>query len=160
MNGIREYLLSVICAGVICGVVTSLAGKKSANGAIIRLISGLYMSITLISPLVNIQLTDYTDYFNRFAIESDNAVFSGESAAEEELYSIIKSQTEAYILDKAGSMDAVLDVEVTVNEDSPPVPCGVTITGTISPYAKEILSRLIANDLGIQKEDQNWVYQK
>ncbi len=159
MNSIHKYLISIICASVICTIVNSFSGKKTANGAIIRLISGLYMAITLISPLVNIRLSDYSDYFDQFSMESSSAVSDGESAAVEEMYSIIKSKTEAYILDKAGSLDAVLDVEVTVNEDDPPVPCGVTITGSISPYSKEVLSRLIANDLGITKEDQNWIYQ-
>ena len=157
MDGIRKYLLGVICAAVICSVVNTLAGKKTAHGAIIRLISGLFMAITLISPLVNIKLTDYADYFNNFSIDADAAVASGAASATEELRSIIKSQTEAYILDKADSMDAVLDVEVTLNDDDPPVPCGVRITGSISPYSKEILSSFIANDLSIAKEDQIWM---
>ena len=54
-------------------------------------------------------------------------------------------------------MDAVLDVEVTLNDDDPPVPCGVKITGSISPYSKEMLSSFIANDLSIAKEDQIWM---
>lgn len=159
MEGIREYLLSVICAAMICAVVHVLAGKKNAQFAIIRLISGLYMSLTLISPLVNIQLTDYREYFNSFSTDAEKAVSFGETAATDELRSIIKSQTEAYILDKAVSMDTVLNVEVTLNNENPPIPCGVTLTGSVSPYSKDVLSRLIVNDLGIAKEDQVWIWQ-
>ncbi len=156
MDGIRKYLFSVICAAVICSIVNTLSGKKTATGAIIRLISGLFMALTLIAPLVEIRLADYGDYFKNFSVDADTAVTFGESAASDELRAIIKSQTEAYILDKADSMDAAIDVEVTLNDEYPPVPCGVRITGSISPYSKETLSQFIANDLGISKEDQVW----
>lgn len=160
MDDIKQYLLSLICAAVICSVINVLIGKNSAHSAIIRLISGLYLALTLISPLVNIKLGDYADYFNSFSSEADKTVASGEAAAMNELRSIIKDQTEAYILDKAVSMDAVLNVEVTLNNENPPIPCGVTLTGSISPYSKEVLSRFIANDLGISKEEQVWIWQK
>ncbi len=157
MEGVRKYLLSVICAAVICSVVNTLTGKKTANGGIIKLISGLFMALTLISPLVQIRLTDYGDYFNDFSLDAHTAVTYGEAAAIDEMRTIIKSQTEAYIFDKAASMDATVDVEVTLNDDYPPVPIGVKITGSLSPYSKEILSGYIANDLGISKEDQIWI---
>ncbi len=159
MDEVREYLLSLICAAVICSVVNALIGKKSAHSAIIRLISGLYLALTLISPLVNIRLNDYADYFNSFSEDAEIAVAFGETAAMDELRSIIKAKTEAYILDKAVSMDTVLNVEVTLNNENPPIPCGVTLTGSVSPYSKEVLSRFIANDLGIAKEDQVWIWQ-
>ena len=157
MDGLKSYLLSVIFAAIICAVVYVLAGKKSTHCALIKMISGLYMALTLISPLVNIRLTDYADYFGSVTAEAETAVAFGETAALNELRAIIKSQTEAYILDKAVSLDAVLDVEVKLNDDNPPIPCGVTVTGSVSPYSKELLSRFIANDLGIAKEDQIWM---
>lgn len=156
MDGIRKYLLSVISAAIICSIVNILSGKKSAPSSLIRLISGIFMALTLISPLVNIRLSDYADYFSGFTVDANAAVAFGESAATDALRSIIKSQTEAYILDKADSMEVALDVEVTLNNENPPVPCGVMITGSFSPYSKEVLSQYIANDLGISKEDQVW----
>lgn len=158
MDGIRKYLLSVVCAAIICAAVNVLTGKKNAHSAIIQFISGLYMALTLISPLVNIRLTDYTDYFRNFSVDAENAVAIGEAAAIDELRAIIKDQTAAYILDKAVSMDTVIYVEVTLNNENPPIPCGVTLTGSVSPYTKEVLSRFIANDLGISKEDQVWIW--
>lgn len=160
MDGIRKYLLSVICAAIICAVVNTLSGKKKAYGSITRLISGIFMALTLISPLVNIRLTDYADYFNGFSADGKAAVAYAEAEAMDELRSIIKSQSEAYILDKAVSMDAVLNVEVTLNNENPPIPCGVKLTGSVSPYTKDVLSRLIANDLAIAKEDQLWIWQE
>ena len=157
MDGIRSYLISVICAAIICSIVATISSKKSANSAIIQMISGLFLAITMISPLVKIRLSDYSHYFDSFSMDAEMVVTMGEKAAAEEMRAIIISQTEAYILDKAVSMDAVIDVEVKLNDDYPPVPCEVTISGSVSPYAKETLSRYIANDLGISKEDQYWI---
>lgn len=156
MEKIHSYLLSVICAAIICSVVHVLSGKKSASSSLIRIISGIFMAITLISPLINIRLSDYADYFSAFSSDANAAVTFGESAATDALRSIIKARTEAYILDKADSMNVALDVEVKLNNEDPPVPCEVVITGAISPYSKEVLSQYIANDLGISKEDQLW----
>lgn len=156
MDDIKEYLLSLICASVVCTVINTLIGKKSTHSAIIRLLSGLYLSFTLIAPLVNLKLNEYADYFSGFSSDAETAVASGEASAMDELRSIIKSQTEAYILDKAVSMDTVIDVEVTLNNENPPIPCSVTLTGSVSPYSKEVLSNFIANNLGISKEDQVW----
>ena len=159
MEGIHKYILSVISAGVVCAVVNLLIGKKGTHSALIRLISGLFMALSLISPLVNIKLSNYKDYFQSFSEDADTAVAAGESAAENELRSIIKSQVEAYILDKAVSMDTVLNVEVTLNNDNPPIPCGVTLIGSVSPYTKEVLSKYITRNLQIPKEDQVWIHQ-
>lgn len=154
----RKYLLSVICASIITAVLNSLSEKKTSPYAMIRLLCGLFMALTVISPLVSIRLTDYVEYFENFSSDADRLVLSGEVMAQNELRSIIKSKTEAYILDKAVSMDTVLNVEVTLNNDDPPIPCGVTLTGSVSPYSKDVLSRLIASDLGIAKEDQVWIW--
>lgn len=156
MEDIRNYILSVICAAIICSVIHSLTGSKSAQSAIIRLLTGIFMSITLISPIINIKLSDYTDYIAEFRADADDAIAYGQNSALVQRNAIIKSQTEAYILDKAALLDAALDVEVTLNQDDPPIPCGVKITGAISPYSKVKLSQYIANDLGIAKEDQVW----
>lgn len=157
MDRIRGYILSVICAAIICSVINSMIGSKTTHGTIIRLLSGIFMSVALISPLVNIRLTDYTDNFSAIQANGTQLVSTGQNLAYEQLHSIIKSQTEAYILDKAASMDIVLDVEVKLNQNDPPIPCEVKITGAISPYSKESLSRYITNNLGIAKEDQVWI---
>ena len=72
------------------------------------------------------------------------------------LAQFIKERTQSYILDKAQSLNAVLDVEVTLSDDEIPVPVKVCITGKVSPYARGRLENLIIEDLGIEKENQIW----
>ena len=157
MEQIRQYLLSVIAAAILCGIVNTIIGKKGAYFAIVRLICGLFMALTVISPLVKIQLNDLTDYVNGLSWQANTAVANGEAMALDEMGAIIKAQTEAYILDKAVSMELDIDVEVTLSSEMPPIPCTVTVKGAVSPYAKEVLRKYIANDLGIPEEDQLWI---
>ena len=68
----------------------------------------------------------------------------------------IKAQTEAYILDKAAALEVTLLVEVEMSDEPIPVPCGVRLAGDVSPHAKNKLSGIITEDLGIEKERQQW----
>lgn len=79
----------------------------------------------------------------------------GENLARDSMADIIKEETEAYILDKAADLHANLHVEVTVGEDS--LPMAVTLSGEASPYARRQIQAIIANDLGISKENQKWI---
>ena len=154
---VRNYLMSVITAAILCGIVNTLIGKKSGYASVVRLISGICMMLTVISPMMKVRLTDFNSYIGSFSQQAEDAVSEGEQMANEELRTIIKSRTEAYILDKAVSLDLNVVVEVMLNNDIPPLPCAVRISGSASPYTKKALSKYIANDLGIAEEDQTWI---
>lgn len=156
MDSIRQYLLSVAAAAIICGIAIGLSGKKSAYSTIVKMLTGLILAVTVIAPLANMKLMDFSDYIDGLSIEADDAVLEGEIMAREATASIIKSNIEAYILDKAASMDLNIEVEVTLSSTSPPGPSAVLITGAVSPYSKEVLMQYIATDLGIPKENQAW----
>lgn len=157
MDQIRRYLLSVIAAAILCGIVNTLIGKKGSYNSIVKLVTGLFMTFTVISPLVTIRLTDISDYFGDLTVQGTSISAGGEAIAFEELCTIIKSRTEAYILDKAVSMDLDIEVEVTLSSENPPLPCAVIIKGSAAPYEKVVIMEYIAKDLGISKEDQLWM---
>ncbi len=156
METIREYIISVVSAGAVCSVVDRLMGKKSANSALIHMLCGIFMALTLVSPILEIRLDAYTDYFGEIISQSQSVAAIGQTDAYNELNTIIKANTEAYILDKADSLGLALDVEVTLNEDNPPVPSKVYLEGNIAPYNKKLLCDYITQNLGIPKEDQVW----
>ena len=87
--------------------------------------------------------------------DAKDAAAMGENLARDSMADIIKEETEAYILDKAADLHAKLHVEVTVGEDS--LPTAVTLSGEASPYARRQIQAIIANDLGIAKENQKWI---
>jgi hypothetical protein len=70
---------------------------------------------------------------------------------------IIKSKTEAYILNEARKMELDITVEVELSDADPPAPCRVFIKGTASPYKKTVLGRYISDNLGIPQENQQWI---
>ena len=156
MDWIREYLLRLICAALLCGIVNGLLSKKGALGAAVKLITGIFMVITMVSPLLRIRIDNITGYFDGISSDANAAVESGQMDAADALKAIIKSKTEAYILDKAKSYGAEVTVEVRVDGSDLPAPCSVSVSGSISPYGKKQLSSMIADELGIALEDQEW----
>lgn len=156
MGWVKQYILSVVAAAIICAIIKTLADGKSTPSYIIKLLAGLFVALTVIAPVAKLELRDITDYVQNFQISADAAVQSGISYSVTELSAIIKGRTQAYILDKAQSLGAEIVADVHLNDDLPPVPCTVTLTGQVSPYVKERLTQYIADDLGIAEENQEW----
>ncbi|MBR2009876.1 MAG: hypothetical protein IJ936_07110 [Peptococcaceae bacterium] len=157
MESIRQYLLSITAAAVICSLITGIMGKKGTYAAIVRMLCGLFMAITMLSPLLHIQLTDYSAYYGSILEEADLAASGGRRMANEAEAAIIKHKTETYILDKALSMGLSIEVEVTLSDSDTQQPCKVWLRGAASPYARQKLQEIIVSDLGISKENQTWM---
>lgn len=159
MEAVREYLLRVTAAAVLCGIATGLLGKKDTLGAVVKMIAGIFMALTVVSPWVNIRLNALKDITSDISVSADDAVSEGEISAREAMAEIIIAETRAYILDKANDLGATLDVEVTLDADDSLTPCAVRLSGNISPYGKRVLSKMIEDDLGISTEEQIWTGQ-
>ena len=154
VDAIRQYILSVICVVILCGLAQILF---SGSSSLVKLITGLVVTITVISPLLRNGKLSLDIYFDQITIDSQWAVKEGEEAAMQTTCEFIKEKTETYILDKAAELGAGISVEVSVDEDTPPVPDGVTVKGTVSPYTKKQLIDCISQELGIAEEDQVWI---
>lgn len=159
MQAIREYLLSVTAAAILCGIATSLLGKKGMIGTTIQLLAGVFMILTVVGPFVNIRFERMLNFSDVLADEADMYVASGEKSARETMSEIIKAQAEAYILDKAETLGVQLSVEVTLSQEQIPVPVSVNLSGNVSPYARQVISEMIEENLGIGTEDQIWTSQ-
>lgn len=151
---IKEYLISVTAASVVCGIIRSIAGKKGSIASSVKMLSGVFMVIVMIAPIVDLRVDNIRLYTDGLTSEVQSAANVGQSAALEEMESIIISQTQAYILDKAAEMKADLDVSVFLCDC---VPCEVQIIGAASPHVKAQLSKFIEDNLGISAEDQIWI---
>lgn len=156
MEHLRQYILAVVAAAILCGLVLTLTGKKSAIGAVAKLLCGLFLSLTLIAPLSGADLLDFASYENFWDYEAEFHAASGRERASDEIKSIITEQCQAYILDKAASLGADIQVKIQLSQDDPPVPWEILVTGNISPYGKSVLKKAIANELGIPEERQIW----
>lgn len=157
MDSIREYLITVIAAAIICSVSSILISKNTTNAAIIRLLTGIFLSITVISPLANIQLTDLTTYYSNIQSDSETLIAQGENAAAAAAGDIIKERIETYVITKAAAMDVSVTAEVEITGTDPPQPASIKITGTVPPYKKSVLQTLITDELGIPEANQMWM---
>lgn len=157
MEQIRQYLLSVTAAAILCGAITSIAGKKGSIGGFIKMLCGIFLSITVIGAFFKMDSIDFSMYLDDLSEQTQNYTFQGSNDALTQMETIIKTQTQAYILDKASSLGADISANVLLTQQSPPVPCAVTISGAVSPYAKRILRQYIADELGILEENQSWI---
>ena len=156
MESIREYLLRVIAAAMICAIVSALYGKKSAVGNVCKLISGVYLTLVLVYPLANFKLPQPNHEVEAISEEADRIAENAQQDAQQQIALVMKSQTEAYILDKAEQLGAQIQVSIQVGDSEYPVPVKSQVTGNLSPYAKKMLSDILAKDLGIAQEEQVW----
>ena len=140
MEALRQYVISVVAAAMLCGIVVRLFPNGSGK-QVGKLICGLFLAYTVLSPISRVDFSKLPDFSLRCMDDAEDAAAMGEK--------------EAYILDKAADLHANLRVEVAVGEDN--LPAAVTISGEASPYARRQIQAMIANDLGISKENQKWI---
>lgn len=153
MDGVREYVFSAVCAGVICSVLGRLTEKTGCKEEI-RVLCGLFLTIVLVRPVGNLRKLDLGLYFSQWEQQAQQTVSEGILSAEEQKATIIKQQTEAYILTKAAALHAAVEVNVTVGEGG--IPVSVKLSGGVSPFARSVLAEQLETELGIPREHQQW----
>lgn len=157
MEWLCDYVMQVIGGAMICGVIRLLVGRKGAVVGTVRMLTAVFMLLTILSPISGMVLPDLRDWTDSITGDGEDLVSAGTQYQREQLASYIKAHTEAYILDKATALGAEISVQVHLSADPMPTPDGVTVQGAISPYGKTKLSGILENDLGIPMEAQTWI---
>jgi len=156
MDGIREYLIGVVAAALLCGIITTLIGTKGTVGVAVKLLSGLLMLLAVIRPWTSITFDGLFSWAEDITADGTGFVASGKIMADDAFRASIKQQAGAYILDEAKTLDCQLAVEVILSDEDIPVPKQVRLSGEISPYARQALMKFITERLGIGQEDIIW----
>lgn len=156
MEHISKYVLSIVCAAVLSGIVTRLPCQDSLMKKLIQTVVGIFVVFTLIQPFSGIKIKDPASWLEEFSMDAKDAAAEGEKWTNNALQQSIKKQIEAYILDKAAAIGASLEVEVVLSKDSLPVPVAVVLNGDISPYDKVQMAGILERELGITGENQIW----
>lgn len=156
MFAFKQYIVTVTTAAIIGCIAISICEKKTSTSAVIKLIVGIFMTLTVLKPIVEIEIADISDYLSNVHSSASDSVQTGCAWADSETVAIIKEQLEAYIQDKASAVGAHIDVDVDVCGQAPYIPSSVTLSGNASPYAKTQLSIIIEKDIGVSKENQIW----
>ncbi len=156
MGDIGKYLIGIAAAAFICSVFRQLSEKFGISGKIMTILTGIFMLICFMSPIRNIQIHDILDLTEDLNYEAQSYVIQGQEIANEQLKTYISEQVGSYILEKASALNASVEVSVELTDAQLPEPSAVKISGAISPYAKNILSSYIKDELGIPEEKQIW----
>lgn len=153
MEGFQQYILSLIIAALICAVLNGFVSDGSSREWI-RLLCGVYLLITVAGPLPGFKTISLSDYIAIYQQEADSLAKEGQSQMEQAFSQIIKSETEAYIFDKASKYDADLKITVTISKDFLPV--SAELEGEIPTPSRKELEKILETELGITKEHQIW----
>lgn len=154
MHRIGVYAVSLIAASMICAVLQALmpaGGRKQ----ILRIICGVFLLLTLLTPLSGVRLPDLSDYLAGFRSEGEAAAAVGQEMALTERQELIILGLQSYILDKAAALGFEPEVSITLDPEG--VPTAVTLEGSFTPSQQEALRAVLQDDLGIAKEDQQWM---
>lgn len=156
VDGLRQYILSAAAGALICGIITAFC-QKGAYKKHITILCGLFMTFTLLRPLIGIKIPELPD-INDYIRQAESAVEEGKRISLSAQKTIISQECETYILDKAKEFQVNLTADVTVEErGGEPIPVFAEMTGSVLPEVQHKLSAVIAVDLGIPKENQLWI---
>lgn len=155
MDRLQTYILSVCAAAILCALANHFFAKNTA-ATIGKMMTGLLLTITVLQPLRSTNRGWLENFSLNIDMNVSEAVANGQAESQKALGDIIKENTEAYILQKASSLNSKISVEVGVSSDTIPIPERVYVSGTIAPYARQQLEIWIERDLGIPKENQVW----
>ena len=154
MDGIRDYLLSVSCAALLCGVIGLITDEKSANSKLIKLLSGIFLATVIFQPLIRFDLS----YLDKLELDitgmREEAVAEGERLALENIAQQAAISAQTMIEQEAGKLGCQLEISVLWQTDSPRE---VTLKGMVSPYAKSMLSQWIMENMGLPWEALIWI---
>lgn len=157
MEVLGKYILSVTSAAIVYSLLQSLLVKNSSSAILLRTIGGLFLTFTVLAPIAELDFDAISDTPWNYSVQGNSFAEHGRQLSEDRLNEIIKTQCEAYILDKAMSYQTPMHVEITLSKDETPVPVAVYLKGSITPYAKNAIQNWLQHDMGIPKENQIWV---
>ena len=156
MEGLRQYVISVTTAAIVCGMLTAVL-KKGTMQSLVKLLCGFFLAFTFLNPIGKLELKALPENWALDYQAASDAAQEGERYARNSLAEIIKEQTEAYILDKAAALKANLTVEVTVSGSGMPVPTAAKYRGEVPADVRQQLETIVQTELGIARENQTWI---
>ena len=154
MSSTSQYILSAVCASVICSICSAVTKDKKQANILVRLLSGIFLSITLLSPLKDFSIGQLGDTVSTIADDGAAIRDHGQATAKDAASDIINNRIEAYILQKAEQLGVTLYADITLGDTLAPE--GAILTGKLTPFEKLQMEKILTEELGIPKEDLEW----
>ncbi len=153
-----EWVRAIAGAALICAAATALTPKGKVKN-VLKLVCGIILIIAMINPLVNQDLPTMSMDISDYRKQADEIIGSAEEKQNNLNRTIIEDELEAYILDKAQSLNISLkSVEVSAKwgDEGYWYPYEVKLNADISQMEQNLISNSIEAELGVKKEKQYW----
>lgn len=155
---VHNYIQTLVCSAVFCFLALALTPEGSGKKAV-GIACAAAMMIAVISPIVSIDLSDYSKTLTEYKLKAEEYADSGKEESENLNRLYIQDKCGAYILDKAKEMGAdISEVTVTAEWSTDgfwyPVSCEIRYGCTDAQRAE--LEAFIGAQFGIGKDDQKW----
>lgn len=155
---VHNYIQTLVCSAVFCFLALALTPEGSGKKAV-GIACAAAMMIAVISPIVSIDLSDYSKTLTEYKLKAEEYADSGKTESENLNRLYIQDKCRAYILDKADETGTEL-AEVTVtaewSNDGYWYPHEVRIVSGADENQRARLSDCIQTQLGISVENQDW----
>ena len=156
MEGIKAYIISIVAAAVLIGVLSCFFRKGSIVTKPFMLITSVFMILSMFQPFIGFRIGGNSLEMAGLYDEAEDLIRDSVDHSREEMASIITDQVKTYIQNKASAMGLILQMEIILSEEDPPVPWSVHLWGSVSPREKEILETYIYDNLAIARERVFW----
>ena len=154
MDRISSFILSIVCASVICSIADILTKDKKQANITVKLLSGIFLAITLLSPIQGFSIDRIFNSWEDLEQDAQAMSQDGQMQANDALISIIKQRMEAYVLEKAEQLGVTLQSEITISETLEPE--RIILTADVTPYERKQMEKILTEELGISGEEQIW----
>lgn len=152
INGLREWLLTMIAAAIIWAILETVL-PKSAAGAVTRAGGGLVMLLVLLQPLMTLIPQRAEWKYENYLHQIEEKIEEYRAEGEAQMADIIQQETGAYISEKAAEMGISCHARVeTAVRDGVPYPYRVVL----DTKWNEELSFWLERELDIAAEQQSW----
>lgn len=154
---IAGYFMSVVAASMLVAIAMQMISNERIR-KIVALAGGAVVLICVLTPLLHLDLDSISFDFSNLLERQSEELEQMKTDSEQEICRIIIETTEAYILDKADKVGAVVSVQVTAEEAEGGYfyPDMVSLTGVVTSAQKRELSVYLRDVLGIDESRQIW----
>ena len=149
-------MLSICGVALTCAIARRFLENRGAAAEIGKIVTGCIMIVVLLKPLSDFRFSALEDITFSANQEAGLAVQYGEENTSSAMERIITEKINAYILQRAAELNVNLETEVVLSKADIPVPEKIYLKGTVAPFAKKQLQKIIEQEIGILKEHQIW----
>ena len=158
MTGVQLYFYRLIAGAGFFALLQAIL-RDGRMKQTVQIVCGCFFALLVLQPLLPLSNLNLDELYMNLHI---GETFDQETAQEKNqalLSRLVAQQTEEYIQKCAREQGANLSVSVDAQMDPErqiPVPVSAILTGAVTPEQRQVLSRILSEELNIPLVRQEW----